>query len=47
MKENKDCQVKVRITKSEKERIEKYCQDAELTISQFIRIAIKEYFGGK
>lgn len=43
MKENKDCQIKVRVSKSEREMIEQYCADAELTISQFLRLAITEY----
>ena len=43
VKENKDSQIKVRITKSERERIEEYCKDAELTVSEFLRLAIAEY----
>lgn len=40
MKENKDYQVKVRITKREKEKINAYCEKHSLTISEFIRIAV-------
>jgi antitoxin component of RelBE/YafQ-DinJ toxin-antitoxin module len=32
----------VRITATEKERIEKYCETHDLTISQFLRMAINE-----
>lgn len=45
MKENLECQIKVRITKSEREKIENYCQDNELTISQLLRLALQEYMG--
>ena len=45
MKEIKDTQIKVRITKSEREKIEQYCQDAELTICQLLRLALQEYMG--
>lgn len=44
VKENKDTQIKVRITKSDKEIIEEYCINNDLTVSAFIRMAIKEYF---
>lgn len=45
MKENKDIQIKVRVTKSEKELIEEYCELNELTVSNFLRLAIKEILG--
>lgn len=41
-KENKDCYVKVRITKSEKEQIEAYCDKHGLSISEFMRLAIEK-----
>lgn len=42
MKEVKDIQIKVRITPTEKEKIMKYCETSDLTISQFLRMAINE-----
>ena len=42
MKENKDIQIKVRVTATEKEMIERYCDANDLTISQFLRMAINE-----
>lgn len=42
MKENKDCQIKVRITAVQKEEIERYCEAHELNVSQFLRLAIDE-----
>ena len=47
MKENKDCQIKVRITASQKEEIERYCEINGLTISQFLRMAMEETLGGR
>lgn len=41
-KENKDCQIKVRITAVQKEKIERYCEAHELNVSQFLRMAIDE-----
>jgi hypothetical protein len=42
MKENKECQIKVRITAVQKEQIERYCEMNDLNISQFLRMAIDE-----
>lgn len=42
MKENKDCQIKVRVTPKDKERIESYCANHDLTVSQFLRMAFNE-----
>lgn len=42
MKENKECQIKVRITANQKEAIERYCETHDLNISQFLRMAIDE-----
>lgn len=42
MKENKDCQIKVRITAVQKEQIERYCEAHNLNVSQFLRMAIDE-----
>lgn len=47
MKEIKDIQIKVRITPTEKEKIMKYCEINNLTVSQFLRMAISEVLGGK
>lgn len=47
MKELKDASLKVRITASEKERIDKYCASNDIPISQFVRMAIKEFFNKK
>ena len=41
-KENKDCYVRVRITKSEREQIEAYCDKYNLSISEFMRLAIEK-----
>ncbi len=40
MKENKQENIKVRITPKEKERIVEYCETYNITISEFIRIAV-------
>lgn len=42
MKENKTAQVKVRITPREKEAIEKYIAASGISMSDFLRLAIKE-----
>ena len=42
VKDNKDCQIKVRITKSEKEKLLSYCDANDLTVSQFLRLAMSE-----
>lgn len=46
MKENKDIQIKVRITASQKESIDKYCAASGLNISQLMRLALNEILGG-
>lgn len=46
MKENKSVQIKVRITPTEKDKLLEYCAANDVTVSQFIRNAIKEFFGG-
>jgi predicted DNA binding CopG/RHH family protein len=46
MKENKDTQIKVRITTSQKERLDKYCEASGLNLSQFLRMAINEILNG-
>lgn len=47
MRENKSVQIKVRITPTEKEKLQEYCESRDLTISQCVRYAIKELLGGK
>ena len=42
-KENKDCYVRVRITKSERDQIEAYSEKHDLSISEFMRLAIENY----
>lgn len=44
VKENKDNQIKVRITKSDKERIDEYCAANDMTVSSLMRMALKEFF---
>ena len=44
MKENKQENIKVRITTKEKERIVEYCEAHNITISEFIRIAVSRLF---
>jgi 16S rRNA U516 pseudouridylate synthase RsuA-like enzyme len=43
MKENKDCQLKFRLTAAMKEQIESYCAAQGMNVSQMIRAAIGEY----
>ena len=47
MKENKDLQIKVRITASQKAQIEEYCAASGLNTSQLVRLALQEILGGK
>lgn len=47
MKENKEEQIKVRITPTEKEKIMEYCEINNLTVSQFLRMAISEVLNRK
>ena len=47
MKENKEEQIKVRITPTEKEKIMQYCEINNLTVSQFLRMAISEVLNRK
>lgn len=44
MKENKQENIKVRITTKEKERIAEYCEAHNITISEFIRMAVSRIF---
>lgn len=44
MKENKDYQVKCRLTQKDKERILAYCEKHSMTVSEFIRYACEKIF---
>ena len=46
MKENKTNQIKVRITESQKQQIEEYCNAQSITVSQLLRQALQEYLNG-
>ena len=46
-KDLKDIQIKVRVSKSEKEQIDAYCEAHDLTVSEFLRIAYQELLNGK
>lgn len=39
IEETKDFQLKMRVTKSEKEQILTYCENRNMTISDFLRVA--------
>ena len=47
MKEKKDCQLKFRLTKKLNERIAAYCEQYDLSVSEFIRRAIEAYLRNK
>ena len=47
MKENREYQLKVRLTNSEKEWLVAEAEAAGLTISEFVRAAIYRTIGGK
>ena len=47
MKENRDYQLKVRLTNSEKELLVEKAAAAGITISEFVRAALYQYIGGK
>ena len=46
MKENKDYQLKVRLTNSEKELLVEAAAAAGMNISEFVRMAIYQKIGG-
>lgn len=43
-KENKTWQLKCRFTPAEKEKIFKYCEEHDMSISDFVRLAINRVF---
>lgn len=47
MKEKKECQLKFRLTKELNERIAAYCEQYDLSTSEFIRKAIEAYLRSK
>jgi len=44
MKENRQENIKVRLTPTEKEKIVKYCEAHNISISEFIRMAASRIF---
>lgn len=46
MKENREYQLKVRLTNSEKEMLVQAAETANLTISEYVRAAIYQIIGG-
>ena len=44
MKENRQENIKVRLTPTEKEKIVEYCEAHNISISEFIRIAVARIF---
>ena len=46
MKENRDYQLKVRLTNSEKEKLVEYAAAHEMKISELVRWALKNIIGG-
>ena len=47
MKENRDYQLKVRLTNSERDWLLEAAKNADMTISDFVRAAIYKYVGGQ
>lgn len=47
VKERKECQLKFRLTKELNERIAAYCEQYDLSVSEFIRKAIEAYLRNK
>ena len=43
-KENKDWQMKCRLTQTEKQRVLDYCEKHGMTISEFVRFACNKIF---
>lgn len=46
-KEIKDFQLKVRVTEEMRRKITEYCDNYDLTISEFLRRACEEYFNNR
>lgn len=47
MKERKECQLKFRLTKELHNSITAYCEQKDLTVSEFIRKAVESYLKDK
>lgn len=47
MKETKDFQLKMRVTKSEREQILEYCEIHKITISDLLRNAVRKILWAK
>lgn len=47
MKENRDYQLKVRLTNSEKELLVEAAANADMNISDFVRMALYQIIGGQ
>ena len=47
MKENKEYQIKFRLTAAQKAEIEYYCESHGLNVSQFMRLAVDEFLNKK
>lgn len=45
MKETKEFQLKMRVTKSEREQIVEYCENHKMTISDLLRISVRKFLG--
>ena len=46
MKENKDFQIKVRLTQTERRAVQEYAAAHNLSISELVRQALYRYLGG-
>lgn len=46
MKQNREYQLKVRLTNSEKEKLVESATAADMTISEFVRMALYQFIGG-
>ena len=44
MKQNKDSQIRIRLTTEQKEQIKEYCAKHNITISEFIRFTCEKIF---
>lgn len=42
--ENKDQQIKFRLTQTDKEKILTYCEKHDMTVSEFVRFACEKIF---
>ena len=47
MKENKDYQLKVRLTQTERQQLVEYAAAHNMTMSELVRLALNRVLGGK